>query len=119
MTLKELMALQEKFDERHAGNFEWSKKISDDNIEMLEFLLVCLTGEVGETANIVKKVVRGDFCLGECRKHLTEEIADVFAYLLKLCYQLDIDLETAYLEKMKQNQERFRSYEFDKKYDGS
>ena len=111
MTLKELTNFQEDFDSRHQGYFRWNSKVTDDNIELLEFLLVSLTGEVGETANIVKKIVRGDTCLEEKRDELREEIADIFIYLLKMSYQMDIDLEAAYLAKMKKNEERFRVYE--------
>lgn len=111
MTLQEIIELQKEFDGKHKGNFMWNTQITDSNIEMLEFLLVSLTGEVGETANIVKKIVRGDFKLEEKKNDLQEELADVFIYLLKLSYQLDIDLEKAYIEKMGKNRERFLKYE--------
>lgn len=55
MTLQELLDLQKEFDSRHEGKFKWNVKVTDSNIEMLEFLLVSLTGELGEAANIVKK----------------------------------------------------------------
>ena len=111
MTLEELTEFQKEFDGQHEGNFRWNEKVTDSNIEILEFLLVSLTGEVGETANIVKKIVRGDFKLGEKKEELTEEITDVFIYLLKLSYQLNLDLEKAYIDKMKKNRERFLRYE--------
>lgn len=111
MTLGELTELQKKFDSNHKGKFTWDTKVTDSNIEMLEFLLVSLTGELGEAANIVKKVVRGDFKLEEKKTDLQEEIVDIFIYLLKMSYQLDIDLEAVYIDKMKKNQERFHKYE--------
>ena len=111
MTLRELVAFQEGFDSRHEGYFRWNSKITNDNIGLLEFLIVSLTGEVGETANIVKKIARGDCLLDEKKNELREEIADIFIYLLKMSYQMDIDLEEAYLNKMKKNQERFQHYE--------
>lgn len=111
MSLKELMDFQEEFDGRHIGNFCWNSKVTDDNIELLEFLIISLVGEVGEVANIVKKIVRGDFSLAERDNEIREEIADIFIYLLKISYQMDIDLEEAYFEKMKRNQERFKKYE--------
>lgn len=111
MTLQELIGLQKEFDGKHRGNFKWDSKVTDSNIEMLEFLLVSLTGEVGEVANIVKKIVRGDFKLSERKSDIQEELADVFIYLMKLSYQLDIDLEKAYMAKMGKNRERFLNYE--------
>lgn len=111
MTLQELMNLQETFDKKHTSKFNWSEKINDNNIEMLEFLLISMFGEIGETANLVKKSVRGDFRLSDIKDDLSEEIADIFIYLIKLCIQLDIDLEKSYLAKMEKNMERFKKYE--------
>ena len=107
MTLQELMKLQEDFDIKHTSNFNWNEKINDENIEMLEFLLISMFGEIGETANLVKKSVRGDFKL----ETIKEQIADIFIYLMKICIQLDIDLENSYLNKRKKNMERFKKYE--------
>lgn len=111
MTIKELMKLQEEFDIKHTSNFNWCEKINDNNIEMLEFLLISMFGEIGETANLVKKSVRGDFTLESIKDELSEEIADIFIYLMKLCNQLDIDLESSYLKKRNKNIERFKKYE--------
>lgn len=114
MTLNELIEYQKRFDSNHSGKFDWDTKISDENIEMLEFLLLSITGELGETANIVKKIVRGDFCLAKKKTEISEELADILAYLLKLSYQLDIDLERAYFNKMNRNEERFKHYEHER-----
>lgn len=111
MTLAELAVKQAKFDSQHNGKFNWNENVSDKNIEMLEFLILALTGEVGETANIVKKIIRGDFLLSQKYGDLKEEITDVFIYVLKLSNQLGFDLEEEYLKKMKINQERFINYE--------
>lgn len=111
MTLQELMKLQEEFDIKHTSNFNWNEKINDENIEMLEFLLISMFGEIGETANLVKKSVRGDFKLESIKEQLSEEIADIFIYLMKICIQLDIDLENSYLNKREKNIERFKKYE--------
>jgi NTP pyrophosphatase (non-canonical NTP hydrolase) len=111
MTLNELIDIQRNFDGEHKGKFCWNEKVSGDNLEILEFLIIALIGEVGEMSNLVKKVIRGDFMLDEKKDELSEELADVLAYLLKLSYQLDIDLEKAYLNKMVKNKERFQKYE--------
>lgn len=114
MTLEELTKLQKGFDSEHKGNFRWSSDITDENLELLEFLMVSLTGEVGEMANIVKKIVRGDFSLESKKNELQGEIADIFIYLLKISYQLGIDLEKSYLQKLEINRSRFKKYEQDK-----
>ena len=105
------MKIQEQFDNMHTSKFNWNEKITDENIEMLEFLLISLFGEIGETANIVKKVIRGDFNLVDVKDEISEEIADIFIYLMKLCNQLNIDLEGSYLKKLSKNKNRFVKYQ--------
>ncbi|XAM38298.1 hypothetical protein TPHSE_25820 [Terrisporobacter petrolearius] len=70
-----------------------------------------MVGEFGETSNLVKKVVRGDYKLDEVREELSEEIIDIFIYVIKLMYQLEIDVEDVYIKKMKKNEKRFMKYE--------
>jgi NTP pyrophosphatase (non-canonical NTP hydrolase) len=41
------------------------------------------------------------------RKRVEEEIADIFGYLLLLAHSLDIDLEKALIEKMKENEKKY------------
>lgn len=59
MTLKELADVQRRFDEQHESDFQWDTMISQDNIPMLGFTLLALSGEVGETSNLVKKFGEG------------------------------------------------------------
>lgn len=110
MNLEQLIDIQREFDSNHRGKFEWAQKIDADNIQILEYLLLCLVGEFGETTNIVKKVLRGDSTLYDIKPHLSEEIADMFIYILKLSYQLDIDLEKEFLKKVSKNKERFINF---------
>ena len=111
MTIGKLLQLQRNFDEQHAGNSEFYVDISDANARELEHVLVCLFGEIGELANLAKKAVRGDFALSERKAEIASEIADIFAYTLKLSNQLGIDLEQEYLKKMESNKGRFRRFE--------
>jgi len=69
--------------------------------------VLCLAGEVGEVANLVKKCVRGDFTLREKTPELREEIADVFTYLLDIAGILEMDLIEEYNRKRAINEERF------------
>lgn len=79
---------------------------------------VCLTDEVGELGAELKQVWAAqethykkvgnrreaqDRALQEHLPHLREELADCLAYLLKLASYTGIDLEEAYLEKMRTN----------------
>ena len=47
----------------------------------------------------------------DAKGRLSNELADVFIYVVKLADQLGIDLERAFLEKVELNKERFRKYE--------
>lgn len=111
MDLSQIINMQREFDNKHYGNFRWNEEINEDNIEMLEYLVLALAGEVGETANIVKKIIRGDFSFREKKSELETEIIDIFIYIIKLAYQMDIDIENVYLQKLKYNQRKFKDYE--------
>ena len=60
----------------------------------------CATlGELGEAANVAKKVRRGDFTLEEARPALAKELADVLTYLDLLAWAAGVDLARATREK--------------------
>jgi NTP pyrophosphatase (non-canonical NTP hydrolase) len=111
MELNQLINMQKEFDSKHKGRFDWAQKIDKENIDILEYLLLCLVGEFGEAANLVKKVLRGDCSLDDIKPELCEEITDIFIYILKLAYQLDIDIEEQFLLKIDKNQKRFINFE--------
>ena len=111
LSLKELMAIQNSFDQNHSSTFDWAVPITMDNLELLSFRVVCMVSELGEASNIVKKIIRGDFTLEEVRDELEEEITDLFIYLMITCNQLGIDLEAEYLKKLEKNKIRFKRYE--------
>lgn len=61
--------------------------------------MTALTGEIGEIANLLKKVKRGDFTLDEARLDIATEIADAQTYLDLLAHRADIDLAAATIMK--------------------
>lgn len=63
-------------------------------------------GELGEAANIIKKIERGDFTLEEARAHLADELADVQTYLDLLAYRAGVDLGAATLHKFNRVSQR-------------
>lgn len=73
----------------------------------LAFLTLAMAGEVGEVANLVKKVARGTHAFGEVENDLKEEVVDVFIYLMCLAGVLEMDLEELYHVKRAKNEERF------------
>lgn len=58
-----------------------------------------VTGELGELANLLKKVQRGDFTLEEARPSIAKELADVVTYLDILAFRAGVDLGEATAEK--------------------
>lgn len=63
-------------------------------------------GELGEAANIIKKVRRGDMSLEEARPMLAKEYADVLIYLDILAFQTGVDLGEAARQKWNEVSER-------------
>ncbi len=119
MNLRELLQTQKDFDAAHG----WREEHPAFGV-LLESLgddIVGLAGEFGEFANIVKKVklvARRDEEAAKAELErvvpaLREELADVFVYLMRLATHLNLDLEEAYLAKLKKNSERYRIYEVD------
>ena len=111
MQIKDILKFQEEFDSRHHSKFNWNEKLNDNNTEILQFLMLCLMGEIGEVSNLAKKMVRGDFPLHSKKDELAEELTDVFIYLIKLFNQLEINIEEEYFKKMRKNESRFKKYE--------
>ena len=58
-----------------------------------------LTGEVGEAANIIKKIRRGDVTMDEAKQSLADELADIQTYLDLLAFRAGIDLGAATIAK--------------------
>ncbi len=110
MTLNKIKEYQKIFDLKYKGNIEFYEEITSDNIEVLEHLIVCMLGEFGEFSNIVKKIKRGDFNLFDKKDELNEEFIDIFIYMIKISNQLGINIEEAYLKKMKKNEEKFEKF---------
>ena len=110
MELSEIIKIQKEFDSQHKVNFNWADRITGDDSSQLQFLTIALMGEVGEMANCVKKIMRGDMQFEEQKSHIADELIDVFIYTIKLAYQMDIDLEAAYLKKLEYNKKRFEQF---------
>lgn len=61
--------------------------------------LQAVVGELGEYANLRKKVERGDMTIDEARPALADELADVVIYLDILASQLGVNLGEAVMSK--------------------
>ena len=67
-----------------------------------------LTGELGEAANLIKKIERGDLTLDEARKDLGKELADIQTYLDILAYRAGVNLGQATISKWNEVSERVK-----------
>lgn len=65
-----------------------------------------VTGEVGEAANLIKKIERGDLTLDEARPALARELADIMTYLDLLAFRAGVDLAEATATKWDEVSER-------------
>lgn len=109
----DMQKFQKEFDENHGWN--WDKY--ENHAEMmkkLEEATLALVGEMGEFANIVKKMRRELDGLGKMDEkftpHLREELTDIYIYLLILANLLKMDVPEEYYKKMKVNEERFKKF---------
>lgn len=66
-------------------------------------------GELGEAANIIKKVRRGDLTLDEARPLLAKEYADVQIYLDLLAFRTGVNLGDAVVAKFNEVSDRVGS----------
>lgn len=68
----------------------------------------CL-GELGEAANIIKKIERGDVTMDDARPLLADELADTLTYLDLLAKRAGIDLSDATIAKFNRVSQRVGS----------
>lgn len=68
-----------------------------------------VAGELGEAANIIKKIRRGDLSLEEARPMLAAEFADIVTYLDITAFQAGVDLGQATMDKFNKVSERVGS----------
>ncbi len=113
MELRDIQRIQREFDEEYFQEF-WKIEDYEDFLDRLEYLVVALTGEVGEFANIVKKMRREYMHLSNKRSDymdkLREELVDIFIYTVITANLLDMDIEEEFLKKLEYNRRRFKKY---------
>jgi NTP pyrophosphatase (non-canonical NTP hydrolase) len=119
MDIKELIAIQKEFDSQHG----WLLKSEDAN-ELLLLIrkdLIGLFGEVGEFANIIKKISlevdlnqnspKTKSIFEKHQRDLELEIVDSLIYIIRLATHLNMDIEKDYLNKLEFNRNKYRPYE--------
>ncbi len=87
--------------QRFHDAFDCEKQFDRDMIANAAYL----AEEVGEVISAIRVLKRAqdDTTRTTAKHQLGEELADCLAYILKLANYAEIDLQTAYLEKMEHN----------------
>ncbi len=114
MKLKDLQKFQKEFDLEHFPVF-WKIRSKEDLLRRFEYLAIALAGEIGEFANLVKKIRRRfnnlkRFATKREIEKLKEEIVDIFIYVLIASNLFDMDLEKEYFKKMRINRRKFKEF---------
>lgn len=88
-----------------ADSKRWFPNVTDS----IPHHTLAMAGEVGEFANIVKKIERGDLDIHDAatRNKLAMELTDVMVYLLNIAGLLRINLAVTYDVVRKHNEKRF------------
>jgi len=95
--------------EANAQRVKASKFRQCEEHRTLAHWMQATVGELGELANLLKKVDRGDFTLDEKRADIAKEFADVQTYLDIMAMKAGIDLGRATLDKFNEVSERVGS----------
>lgn len=80
-----------------------------DIVYSVPFHVLALAGEVGELANLIKKVERGslDWNSAEVRHNAMMELTDAYVYILLIAGIMGVDLERSYAHVRALNEKRF------------
>ncbi|MEK6822272.1 MAG: hypothetical protein AABY13_00460 [Nanoarchaeota archaeon] len=113
--MKGVIEKQRAFDAAHG--WDWRNLPLDQQIEKLKYLIIALTGELGEVAEPFKKFLRKSEREGidlkdyeHVRMKLREELVDVLIYLMKMADVAGIDLEEAYDAKLAINERKHAGF---------
>jgi len=80
--------------------------------QTIPLLTLCIAGEVGEVANLVKKVERGTLRMEDAMETLPEEIIDIMIYLANLMGHeqfTDVNWKKIWDDKRNYNRMRFQT----------
>jgi NTP pyrophosphatase (non-canonical NTP hydrolase) len=97
MNLKKVTQLQRAFVKAR----DWEQFHTPKN------LAVALSVEASELLEVFQWMKDKESLKPEAAAHVREEIADVFFYLVRLSDVLEIDLEQAFMDKMKKNARKY------------
>lgn len=88
---------------------EFSKQRDWDKFHNPKNLSMALSVEASELVEIFQWLdfEQASNLTAEKKEHAKQEIADIAVYLIRMCMDLDINLEEAIVEKMKLNEKKY------------
>lgn len=114
MDIERLMSIQRRMDELHGFKVDFSSP--KQKYDQITKDLVGLFGEIGEFANLVKKINIGlergvDYpaSLEASESFLRQELVDCFIYILRFGAILEINLSEETLRKIDQNKSKYEN----------
>lgn len=98
------------YNQSHQNHMEYLAKAQEKGLlltepEIQRFLVLAITGEAGELANMFKKWWRGDDLDLSAAK---DEIADIYVYLRHLAHHMQFDLDERAAMKVQKVAERLK-----------
>ncbi len=101
LDLQKILEAQRKFVKAR----EW------DDFHTPKNLTMALSGEAAELMEIFQWLSQEESLTvhkdKDRREMISDELADIFFYLLRVCDKLDIDIEKAFWSKMKKNSRKY------------
>ena len=82
---------------------------AQQSIDGLVYTVLALSGEIGELANKLKKVLRGDYTVYETLPEMLAEMGDILWYLAATADELEVsldDIASWNLEKLQERKEQ-------------
>jgi NTP pyrophosphatase (non-canonical NTP hydrolase) len=109
--------MQLEFDSRHDFPVEFDS--DKDRLAQISKDLIGVVGEIGEFANIIKKMnLEADLkdvlpkeYFKNFENELKEELVDTFIYLIRLAKLVDLNLELEYLKKRQKNEAKYEPFQ--------
>lgn len=87
------------FNEFQRLNAKRCREAFDESLHDVPFFTIAITGEAGEMANIVKKVLRGDLTLQSARFDILNELADIITYCDLMITKLEANTQQTLMSK--------------------
>lgn len=95
----------------HSAQNTFAKERDWEKFHTPKNLVMALSGETGELSEIFQWLTEAEANAimnnADKAESIRDEIADIFYYVTRLAYVLNIDIESAFWKKMKKNAEKY------------